>query len=148
MAEVEVQFVEDIVKSLVDNPDAVRLSRTLDMKGVLLDLEVDPQDLGKVIGKKGMTINAIRSLLRVLGMKHDARFSLKVNDGNEHHPYVVTSDESRANNDSVEEVATVEIVEDTMQDDNVEEASSHIDQGLENLKNKAKADLGDLDDDF
>ncbi len=146
MAEVEVQFVEDIVKSLVDNPDAVRLSRTLDMKGVLLDLEVDPQDLGKVIGKKGMTINAIRSLLRVLGVKHDARFSLKVNDGNEHQPYV-----SRDNSNDESSSYTVDssINEDVSSGDSaVEEQSAHIDQGLENLKNKAKADLGDLDDDF
>lgn len=146
MAEVEVQFVEDIVKSLVDNPDAVRLSRTLDMKGVLLDLEVDPQDLGKVIGKKGMTINAIRSLLRVLGVKHDARFSLKVNDGNEHQPYVARDN---SNDESSSYTVDSSINEDVSSGDSaVEEQSAHIDQGLENLKNKAKADLGDLDDDF
>jgi predicted RNA-binding protein YlqC (UPF0109 family) len=146
MAEVEVQFVEDIVKSLVDNPDAVRLSRTLDMKGVLLDLEVDPQDLGKVIGKKGMTINAIRSLLRVLGVKHDARFSLKVNDGNEHQPYVARDN---SNDESSSYTVDSSINEDVSSGDSaVEEQSAHIDQSLENLKNKAKADLGDLDDDF
>lgn len=148
MAEVEVQFVEDIVKSLVDNPDAVRLSRTLDMKGVLLDLEVDPQDLGKVIGKKGMTINAIRSLLRVLGVKHDARFSLKVNDGNEHQPYVARDNSSRENKDSSDSSES-SVDENTSSDDSgAEEQSVYIDQSLENLKNKAKADLGDLDDDF
>lgn len=142
MAEVEVKFVEDIVKSLVDNPDAVRLSRTLDMKGVLLDLEVDPQDLGKVIGKKGMTINAIRSLLRVLGVKYDARFSLKVNDGGEHTPYSSNNDSNNENSSGSDDVSDTPVEEKEVVE------SVHIDQGLESLKNSAKADLGDLDDDF
>jgi len=78
MAEHEQEFVEYVVKALVEKPDAVQVQRSLDEKGVFLELTVDPEDVGKVIGKKGATINALRALLRVLGAKYDARYSLKV----------------------------------------------------------------------
>lgn len=78
MSEIEQEFVEFIVKSIVEKPDNVEIKRTLDKKGVFLELTVDPEDVGKIIGKKGATINAIRALLRVLGAKNDARYSLKV----------------------------------------------------------------------
>jgi predicted RNA-binding protein YlqC (UPF0109 family) len=76
-------FVMTIVKLLVDYPDAVTTETIIDKMGVLIVLKVDERDLGKVIGKHGVTINAIRSLLRVLGAKQDARYSLKVDDGKE-----------------------------------------------------------------
>lgn len=78
MAEREQEFVEYVVKALVEKPESVEVKRSLDQKGVFLELSLDPEDVGKVIGKKGATINAIRSLLRVLGAKYDARYSLKV----------------------------------------------------------------------
>lgn len=77
-------FVLTIVKMLVDYPEAVNVQTEIDKMGVLIYLKVDDRDLGKVIGKHGVTINAIRSLLRVLGAKQGARYSLKVEDGKEH----------------------------------------------------------------
>ena len=80
MSSIDQQFVEFIVKSLVGNPDAVKIERRIDEKGVLLELTVDPEDLGRVIGKRGATAQSIRSLLRALGTKNDARYNLKIID--------------------------------------------------------------------
>ncbi|MEI6237258.1 MAG: KH domain-containing protein [Candidatus Saccharibacteria bacterium] len=80
MSSIDQQFVEYIVKSLVGNPDAVQIERRIDEKGVLLELTVDPEDLGRVIGKRGATAQSIRSLLRALGTKNDARYNLKIVD--------------------------------------------------------------------
>lgn len=74
------EFLEYVVKGLVDNPDAVKIDRAVDEMGVLLTLDVHPDDMGKVIGKKGNTAKAIRSLLRVFGMKNQARVTLKINE--------------------------------------------------------------------
>lgn len=74
------QFLEFVVKSLVDNPDAVASTRVIDQMGVLLTLTVHPDDMGKVIGKSGKTAEALRILLRVVGMKHNARVNLKINE--------------------------------------------------------------------
>src|SRR6476661_4072661 len=80
MSSIDQQFIEYIVKSLIGNPDAVRVDRTIDEKGVLLELTVDPEDLGRVIGKRGSTAQSLRSLLRALGTKNDARYNLKIVD--------------------------------------------------------------------
>src|SRR5271165_5202497 len=77
---IDVQFIEFVVKSLVNNPDAVKIERRIDEKGVLLELTVDPEDLGRVIGKRGATAQSIRTLLRALGTKNDARYNLKIVD--------------------------------------------------------------------
>ncbi|MDB5181269.1 MAG: RNA-binding protein [Candidatus Saccharibacteria bacterium] len=77
---IDQQFVEFVVKSLVSNPDAVEVTRRIDEKGVLLELTVDPEDLGRVIGKRGATAQSIRTLLRALGTKNDARYNLKIVD--------------------------------------------------------------------
>ena len=74
------EFLEFVVKSLVDNPDAVKLERKVDEMGVLLTLDVAADDMGKIIGRGGKTAQAIRSLLRVVGMKNHARVTLKVNE--------------------------------------------------------------------
>jgi hypothetical protein len=79
-ATIDQQFVEFIVKSIVGKPDAVSINRTIDEKGVLLELTVDPEDLGRVIGKHGATAQSIRTLLRALGTKSDARYNLKIID--------------------------------------------------------------------
>lgn len=73
-------FLEYVVKALVDNPDQVEIARTVDEMGVLLTLTVAPEDMGKIIGKEGNIAKAIRTLLRVVGMKHNARVNLKVNE--------------------------------------------------------------------
>jgi len=65
---------------LVGNPDEVKVTRTIDEKGVLLELFVDPEDIGRVIGKRGSTAQSLRALLRALGTKNDARYNLKIID--------------------------------------------------------------------
>jgi len=77
---IDQQFVEFIVKSLVNNPDAVSIERRIDEKGVLLELTVDAEDLGRVIGKRGATAQSLRTLLRALGTKNEARYNLKIID--------------------------------------------------------------------
>ncbi len=77
---IDQQFIEYIVKSLVGKPDAVSIERRIDEKGVLLELSVDPEDLGRVIGKRGATAQSLRTLLRALGTKNDARYNLKIID--------------------------------------------------------------------
>lgn len=77
---IDQQFIEFIVKSLVGYPDDVVVERVIDEKGVLLTLTVHPEDLGRVIGKRGATAQSLRSLLRALGTKNDARYNLKIVD--------------------------------------------------------------------
>ncbi len=73
-------FLEYVVRALVDNADAVQVVRSVDEMGVLLTLTVAPEDMGKIIGRDGNIAKAIRTLLRVVGMKHNARVNLKVNE--------------------------------------------------------------------
>jgi uncharacterized protein len=80
---IDQQFVEFVVKSLVSKPEAVKVERRIDEKGVLLELTVDPDDLGRVIGKRGATAQSLRTLLRALGTKNDARYNLKIVDNGE-----------------------------------------------------------------
>ena len=94
MATIDQQFVEYIVKSLVGHPDDVVVERLIDEKGVLLTLTVHPDDLGRVIGKRGVTAQSLRTLLRALGTKNDARYNLKiVNNDDERESYTISSDE-------------------------------------------------------
>lgn len=86
MSSIDQQFVEYIVKSLVSNPDDVQIERRIDEKGVLLELTVAPEDLGRVIGKRGATAQSLRTLLRALGTKNDARYNLKIIDNSEGAP--------------------------------------------------------------
>lgn len=74
------EFLDFMVRALVDNPDAVKTERKVDEMGVLLTLKVDPADMGKIIGRSGQTAKAIRSLLRVVGIKHNARVNLKIEE--------------------------------------------------------------------
>lgn len=74
------EFLDFMIRALVDNPDAVKTDRKVDEMGVLLTLTVDPADMGKIIGRAGQTAKAIRSLLRVVGMKHNARVNLKIEE--------------------------------------------------------------------
>ncbi len=73
-------FLEYVVKGLVDHPDDVKVNRTVDEMGVLLTLDVHQEDMGKIIGRSGNTAKAIRTLLRVVGMKNNARVNLKINE--------------------------------------------------------------------
>ena len=133
MATIDQQFVEYIVKTLVNNPDKVAVERKIDEKGVLLSLTVDPEDVGRVIGKRGITAQAIRVLLRALGTKQDARYNLKIvnNDDGK------TIGRDQETNDSVE-------LED---DDETDDEFSAEDEGeTTELAEKTRAELADLDD--
>lgn len=78
MAEKDQVFVESLIKSLVDNPEDISTERTIDERGVLITLKVNPADMGQVIGRQGQTARAIRTLLRVVGAKNNARVNLKI----------------------------------------------------------------------
>ncbi|PIT93393.1 MAG: RNA-binding protein [Candidatus Harrisonbacteria bacterium CG10_big_fil_rev_8_21_14_0_10_38_8] len=73
-------FLEHVVKAIVDNPDSVTIERRVDDMGVLLTLRVHPEDMGQVVGRQGATAKAIRSLLRIVGIKHNARVNLKIEE--------------------------------------------------------------------
>lgn len=73
-------FLDYVVKALVDHPDQVVITRTVDEMGVLLTLTVAADDMGKIIGRDGNIAKALRTLLRVVGMKHNARVNLKINE--------------------------------------------------------------------
>lgn len=102
---IDQQFVEYIVKSLVGNPDAVEVERRIDEKGVLLELTVDPEDLGRVIGKRGATAQSLRTLLRALGTKNDARYNLKIVDNGEGTAGTPDDDETDAANSGTTDAA-------------------------------------------
>lgn len=74
------EFVEYVVKSIVDHPEDVQVGRTIDEMGVLITLTVNPEDMGQVIGRQGATAKSVRTLLRVIGAKHNARVNLKINE--------------------------------------------------------------------
>ena len=95
MSTIDQQFVEYIVKSLVGHPDDVVVERLIDEKGVLLSLTVNPEDLGRVIGKRGVTAQSLRTLLRALGTKNDARYNLKIiNNDDQRENYTMSSDDT------------------------------------------------------
>ncbi len=128
MATIDQQFVEYIVKTLVNNPEKVAVERKIDEKGVLLSLTVDPEDVGRVIGKRGVTAQSIRMLLRALGTKQDARYNLKI----------VNTDEEGGVHEHHHEEAS-EKHEESHEED-VEESDSS------ELAEKTRAELADLDD--
>ena len=126
MATIDQQFVEYIVKTLVNNPEKVGVDREIDERGVLLSLSVDPEDVGRVIGKRGATAQSIRTLLRVLGTKNGARYNLKV----------VNTDEEGG------EAAPRHTEEREVVEDEVEQT---VEENGE-LAEKTRAELADLDD--
>lgn len=155
MSEIDQQFIEYVVKSLVGKPEAVQIDRRIDEKGVLLELTVDPEDLGRVIGKRGATAQSLRTLLRALGTKNDARYNLKIIDnGPENAPGAQSSapaQSSAAGDDSVADqpAADSSVASDDSpavaddQDDST--LQSRSDETSDRLK-QARAELADLDD--
>lgn len=77
---VDQEFLEFVVKAIVGKPESVKTTREVDERGVLLTLDVDPSDMGYVIGRQGQTARAIRTLLKIVGAKHNARVNLKINE--------------------------------------------------------------------
>ena len=141
MATIDQQFVEYIVKTLVNNPEKVAVERKIDEKGVLLSLTVDPSDVGRVIGKRGVTAQAIRVLLRALGTKQDARYNLKIvnTDEFEGGEKPEKREETKREDDSVENNAAPEDESDLDDEEETDEETSE-------LAEKTRAELADLDD--
>ena len=148
MATIDQQFVEYIVKTLVSNPDDVRIDRSIDEKGVLLALTVNPEDVGRVIGRRGATAQSIRTLLRALGTKNDARYNLKIMNTDDERevdhsdrsaeatntPEPMTGDGTEASYDAPEETAEAE------------EPVEEEDESTSDLAKKTREELADLDD--
>ena len=143
MSSIDQQFIEYIVKSLVGNPDEVKIDRRIDEKGVLLELTVDPEDLGRVIGKRGATAQSLRTLLRALGTKNEARYNLKIVDNGEPRPPREEAGSSNDHANSSDPAASNSTAKDDSKstDDNTDSWSS-----APKSKSKASDDL-DLDDD-
>ena len=100
-------FLEYIVKALVDNPDDVKIDRTVDEMGVLITMTVNAADMGKIIGRQGNTAKAIRTLLRVIGMKNNARVNLKINEpegGKVVPPQAATESDAKSVDDALEDL--------------------------------------------
>lgn len=74
------EFLELIVKTIVANPSDVKVERNIDERGVLLTLDINPEDMGNIIGRRGQTAQAIRTLLKIVGAKNNARVNLKINE--------------------------------------------------------------------
>lgn len=129
MATLDQQFIEYIIKSLVGHPEDVKVERVIDEKGVLLTLVVNPEDLGRVIGKRGATAQSLRTLLRALGTKNDARYNLKI-------------DNSDDNSNRTSENQTIEAEE---KQDVVNSQDEIVENESEFSKN-AREELAQLDD--
>jgi hypothetical protein len=148
---IDQQFVEYIVKTLVNNPDKVSITRDIDEKGVLLTLEVDPEDVGRVIGRRGATAQSIRTLLRALGTKNDARYNLKIVNNDDYVPTHREDDRPAAAAAPVAAsvVADDDFASDEEDDQPAEEAPADelIDEPEEDDRaKKTREELADLDD--
>ena len=142
MSTIDQQFIEYIVKSVVGHPDDVFVDRIIDEKGVLLTLTVNPEDLGRVIGKRGVTAQSLRTLLRALGTKNDARYNLKIVNNDGQVGALISNDEKEVQttesaNTPVEQVAVSTTV-DNATDEAVDNSSDYT--------KKTRAELAELDD--
>ena len=146
MATIDQQFVEYIVKTLVNNPDKVSVERKIDEKGVLLSLTVDPEDVGRIIGRRGATAQSIRVLLRALGTKQDARYNLKIvntdEGGEERSTRIKETEEIEEKGSDGDD----EIEEEIDEVENEEDTDEESDEEHSELAEKTRAELADLDD--
>lgn len=157
-ATIDEQFVEYVVKSLVGKPEAVSIKRSVDEKGVLLELTVDAEDLGRVIGKRGATAQSIRTLLRALGTKQEARYNLKIVDvdrldenGNplprperEDRPARDDAPAAAASDDAADDDSG--FVTSVASSDEVEEEEKPVEKRESDAVARTRAELADLDD--
>ena len=155
MSTIDEQFVEYVVKTIVGDPDQVNITRTIDEKGVLLELTVAQEDLGRVIGKKGSTAQSIRTLLRALGTKNEARYNLKIIDpeqgerpprtpapvADDSGTLVASDDDTQSTN-----VAEEPQAEEVMPEEVVEEVAAAEEPAEETMAEKTRRELEDLDD--
>lgn len=138
MATIDQQFIEYIVKSLVEHPGDVVVDRIIDEKGVLLTLTVNPEDLGRVIGRRGATAQSLRTMLRALGMKNSARYNLKIVNNDRPEEVEQSRDESQLDDEPTE------VAEESV-DNSVEESADNDDTESDFAK-KSRQELAELDD--
>lgn len=153
MSEIDQQFIEYVVKSLVGNPEAVQVARRIDEKGVLLELTVDPDDLGRVIGKRGATAQSLRTLLRALGTKNDARYNLKIIDngvgGGQSQRDEASSEpvtDTPAEETPAEQVSEASATSDELVETEAEEPAAASEEQTSDRLRRAREELADLDD--
>ena len=142
MSTIDQQFIEYIVKSVVGHPDDVLVDRIIDEKGVLLTLTVNPEDLGRVIGKRGVTAQSLRTLLRALGTKNDARYNLKIVNNDGQVGATVSSDDREPAQTNFQatpvEPTAAKVAVDNATDEAVDNSSDYT--------KKTRAELAELDD--
>ena len=138
MSTIDQQFIEYIVKSVVGHPDDVEVERIIDEKGVLLTLTVNPEDLGRVIGKRGVTAQSLRTLLRALGTKNDARYNLKIVNNDGQTGATISSDDRRESQNEDAHVSTDSDTVETPTDETVDNTSDYT--------KKTRKELAELDD--
>lgn len=149
---IDEQFIEFIVKSLVGKPDAVEIERRIDEKGVLLELTVDPEDLGRVIGKRGATAQSLRTLLRALGTKNDARYNLKIVDNGEPHERKPREEREENEDNTAKSDKSLKKKEEpkeaTVDDEPLEDTTAEVEleDDHSSLASKTRKELEDLDD--
>ena len=127
-ATIDQQFVEYIVKSLVGHPEDVVVERVIDEKGVLLSLTVNPEDLGRVIGKRGVTAQSLRTLLRALGTKNDARYNLKIVNTDGGRDVTISSDDVSTGDESVEDFTDKTVDNDVQESDFAKKSRKELEE--------------------
>ena len=145
MTTIDQQFVEYIVKSLVDHPDDVVVERVIDEKGVLLTLTVNPEDLGRVIGRRGATAQSLRTMLRALGMKNSARYNLKIVNNDQPDEREESSEPEREEPSEVEDTTSSDEQTDEAVDNSTDEDVDTDDEESDFAK-KSREELAELDD--
>lgn len=150
MSSIDQQFIEYIVKSLVGKPDEVKIERRIDEKGVLLELSVDPEDLGRVIGKRGATAQSLRTLLRALGTKNDARYNLKIVDTGPPPSRKTNDNGQKADDKAADDSTKAEPLADDTQADEISDddivTSEKAETDHSSVIDKTRKELADLDD--
>jgi uncharacterized protein len=142
MASIDQQFIEYIVKELVGHPEDVTVERRIDEKGVLLELTVNPEDLGRVIGKRGVTAQSLRTLLRALGTKNDARYNLKIINNDQ-----PSDDSAPRQSQAQSDDDSTNLGEDsTVVDNTTDEAVENEPEKESDLTKNTRKELADLDD--
>ena len=157
--EIEQQLIEYVAKTLVDKPDAVRVERVVDDRGVLLTLHVDDEDLGRVIGKGGATAQSLRLILKALGSKNEERYNLRIADGQprpepgersktDNSRPAADDDDSAADDQPVDEPANDDQPDQPADDDQPVDKPADDDQppAEQSEVEKAKSELASFDD--
>ena len=123
------EFLEFLVKSIVDHPEDVTVERKIDEMGVLLSLRVNRQDMGQVVGREGTTAKAIRSLLRIVGVKNNARVNLKIEE-----PQGGRRPERAPQQESTPKAEESKVEEETNDPADTEESKSAVDKVIDDIK--------------